>query len=113
MELTLAEFGSRAVYDSGRSLTGRTIRLTDFVTHGDDGTWYITRLQVPCCAADASTGKAEIRRAGAPVRRHLGHGHRHLAPGGRTRLGRGLATCPRRATDVRRGEQPANPYEKR
>ncbi|MET9090339.1 TIGR03943 family protein [Streptomyces sp. NPDC004237] len=67
VELTLAAFSSRAIYDSGRSLTGRTVRMTGFVTHGaDDGTWYLTRLMVTCCAADATTGKVEIRGEDAP-----------------------------------------------
>lgn len=67
VELTLAAFSSRAIYDSGRSLTGRTVRMTGFVTHGtDDGTWYLTRLMVTCCAADATTSKVEIRGEDAP-----------------------------------------------
>ncbi|MFE7645467.1 TIGR03943 family putative permease subunit [Streptomyces phaeoluteigriseus] len=65
VELTVGEFSSRAIFDSGRSLTGRTVRLTGFVTHGDDGTWYVTRLAVACCAADATTGKVEVRGADA------------------------------------------------
>ncbi|WP_217546175.1 TIGR03943 family protein [Streptomyces sp. GbtcB6] len=66
VELTLAEFSSRAIYDSGRSLTGRTVRMTGFATHGSDGTWYLTRLMVTCCAADATTSKVEIRGEDAP-----------------------------------------------
>ncbi|MFD5295485.1 TIGR03943 family putative permease subunit [Streptomyces mutabilis] len=112
VELTLAEFGSRAVYDSGRSLTGRTVRLTGFVTRGDDGVWYVTRLQVSCCAADATTGKAEIRGADAPPADTwvtvTGTWHPEGA------LGTDAAWPPvLDATDVRRVEQPANPYEKR
>ncbi len=112
VELTLAEFGSRAVYDSGRSLTGRTVRLTGFVTRDDDGTWYVTRLQVSCCAADATTGKAEIRGAGAPPADTwvtvTGTWHPEGA------LGSDAAWPPvLDSTDVRRVEQPANPYEKR
>ncbi|MER7894691.1 TIGR03943 family protein [Streptomyces sp. NPDC096046] len=66
VDLGLGEFGSRAVYDSGRSLHGRTVRLTGFVTRDDDGTWYVTRLLVSCCAADATSAKAEVRGAQAP-----------------------------------------------
>ncbi|MFE0788948.1 TIGR03943 family putative permease subunit [Streptomyces mutabilis] len=111
VELSLAEFGSRAVYDSGRSLTGRTVRLTGFVTR-DDGVWYVTRLQVSCCAADATTGKAEIRGADAPPADTwvtvTGTWHPEGA------LGSDAAWPPvLDATDVRRVEQPANPYEKR
>ncbi|WP_327316510.1 hypothetical protein [Streptomyces sp. NBC_01235] len=63
-EPTVAGFGSRAIHESGRSLKGtlaegRTVRLTGFVTHGDDGAWDVTRLLVTCCAADATTSKAD------------------------------------------------------
>ncbi|WP_432117260.1 TIGR03943 family putative permease subunit [Streptomyces sp. bgisy032] len=67
VDLTLGEFGSRAVYDSSRSLRGRTVRLTGFVTRDGDGAWYVTRLLVSCCAADATTAKAEVRGADAPA----------------------------------------------
>ncbi|MDN0200461.1 TIGR03943 family protein [Streptomyces sp. S.PNR 29] len=115
VELTLAEFGSRAIYDSERSLTGRTVRLTGFVTHGDDGTWYVTRLLVSCCAADATTGKVEVRTAGSdgppPADTWVtvtGTWHP------RGELGSDAAWPPvLDATDVRRVAQPANPYEKR
>ncbi|MEG3626817.1 TIGR03943 family putative permease subunit [Streptomyces poriticola] len=65
VDLSVAEFGSRAVYDSGRSLQGRTVRLTGFVTRGD-GSWYVTRLLVGCCAADATAGRVEVLGAPAP-----------------------------------------------
>ncbi|MFI6207385.1 TIGR03943 family putative permease subunit [Streptomyces sp. NPDC051041] len=112
VDLTLAEFGSRAIYDSERSLKGRTVRLTGFVTHGDDGTWYVTRLLVSCCAADATTGKVEIRSAEAPPADTwvtvTGTWHPEGA------LGTDAAWPPvLDATRVRHVEQPANPYEKR
>ena len=118
VELTVAEFGSRAVYDSGRSLEGRTVRLTGFVTHGDDGTWYVTRLSVTCCAADATAGKAEVR--GAP------DGAPHGAPPVDTwitvtgtwhpkgTLGTDSAWPPvLDAARVERVREPADPYEQR
>ncbi|MER5214048.1 TIGR03943 family protein [Streptomyces sp. NPDC002838] len=115
VELTLAEFGSRAIYDSGRSLAGRTVRMTGFVTHGDDGTWYVTRLQVSCCAADATAGKAEVCGDGSdaapPVDTWVtvtGTWH----PEGE--LGSDAAWPPvLDATSVRRVPQPADPYEQR
>ncbi|GGU61100.1 TIGR03943 family putative permease subunit [Streptomyces daghestanicus] len=114
VELTLAEFSSRAIYDSGRSLAGRTVRLTGFVTRDDDGTWYVTRLLVTCCAADATTGKAEVRgvaAAGAPADGAwvtvTGTWH---PEGG---LGTDAAWPPVVDADrVRRTTQPANPYER-
>ncbi|MFG3232657.1 TIGR03943 family putative permease subunit [Streptomyces antibioticus] len=109
--LTVAEYGSRAVYDSGRSLKGRTVRLTGFVTRDDDGTWYVTRLVVSCCAADATTAKAEIRGTPAPPTDTwvtiTGTWH----PKGT--LGSPTAWPPvLNAKTVTRVPEPTNPYEK-
>ncbi|MEV6179606.1 TIGR03943 family protein [Streptomyces sp. NPDC052015] len=111
VELTLAEFSSRAVYDSGRSLKGRTVRMTGFVTHGDDGTSYLTRLAVTCCAADATTSKVQVRGADAlPADTWItvtGAWH----PKGT--LGSEEAWPPvLDAATVTRVKQPADPYEK-
>ncbi|MEU9166809.1 TIGR03943 family protein [Streptomyces sp. NPDC048420] len=114
VELTLGEFSSRAVYDSGRSLTGRTVRMTGFVTHGDEGTWYLTRLSVTCCAADATTSKIEVRGAanGAPTVDTwvtvTGTWHPRGKPGTD-----GAWPPVVDASAVERVRQPADPYEKR
>ncbi|GAP47814.1 TIGR03943 family putative permease subunit [Streptomyces azureus] len=112
LDLTLGDFASRAVYDSGRSLTGRTVRLTGFVTRDADGTWYVTRLLVSCCAADATTAKAEVRGAGAPPVDTWVAVTGTWHPEGE--LGSAAAWPPvLDATSVRRVRQPDNPYEKR
>ncbi|MGR4851228.1 TIGR03943 family putative permease subunit [Streptomyces sp. LARHCF252] len=112
LDLTLGEFGSRAVYDSSRSLEGRTVRLTGFVTRGDDGTWYVTRLLVSCCAADATSGKAEVRGADAPPVDTWVTVTGTWHPRGE--LGSAAAWPPvLDVTSVRRVPQPDNPYEKR
>ena len=49
----LQEYASRAVFDEGRSLEKRTVRITGFVLLGDDGATYLARMIVSCCAADA------------------------------------------------------------
>ncbi|MGW1956034.1 TIGR03943 family putative permease subunit [Streptomyces sp. NPDC001920] len=112
VELTLAEFGSRAVYDSGRSLAGRTVRLTGFVTRDADGTWYVTRLQIACCAADATVDKVEVRGVQAPL------ADTWIAVTGTWRAKGALGTDEAwppvlDAASVRRVEPPANPYERR
>ncbi|MGW2048781.1 TIGR03943 family putative permease subunit [Streptomyces sp. NPDC001858] len=113
LTLTVGEFSSRAIYDSGRSLTGRTVRLTGFVTHGDDGAWYVTRLTVTCCAADATTGKVEIRGADdavLPADTWVAVTGTWLPKG---ELGSDAAWPPLlTATTVTRVKQPADPYEK-
>lgn len=114
VELTLGEFGSRAIYDSGRSLKGRTVRMTGFVTHGDDGTWYLTRLSVTCCAADATTNKVEVRGAadGAPTVDTWVTVTGTWHPKGK--LGTDGAWPPViDAATVVQVKQPADPYEKR
>lgn len=112
VDLALGEFGSRAVYDSGRSLKGRTVRLTGFVTRDGDGTWYVTRLLVSCCAADATTAKAEVRGAEAPPVDTwvtvTGTWHPEGEPGSAEAWPPVVD-----ATSLRRVRQPDNPYEKR
>ncbi|MDX6351245.1 MAG: hypothetical protein QOF84_6035 [Streptomyces sp.] len=44
----------------------RTVRLTGFVTPGSAGTWYLSRLVVTCCAADAQVLKIEMHGTTAP-----------------------------------------------
>jgi len=48
----LLDYASRAVFDGGKSLTGRSIQLTGFVTKGPDGRTMLTRIVLTCCAAD-------------------------------------------------------------
>ncbi|GAB7103141.1 TIGR03943 family protein [Streptomyces phaeofaciens JCM 4814] len=109
--LTVGAYSSRAIYDSARSLKGRTVRLTGFVTHGDDGAWYVTRLLVTCCAADATTAKVEIRGVDAPPTDTWVTVTGTWRPKGT--LGSDAAWPPLlAATTVTRVRQPADPYEK-
>jgi uncharacterized repeat protein (TIGR03943 family) len=50
--LSLMDYASRAVFDGGKSLEGRTVRLTGFVTPGPDGRQMLARMVLACCAAD-------------------------------------------------------------
>ncbi|WP_328770210.1 TIGR03943 family putative permease subunit [Streptomyces sp. NBC_00286] len=111
VELTLGAFASRAQFDSGASMKGRTLRLTGFVTKDDDGKWYVARLFVNCCAADAAPLKVQVRGAKAPARDTwvtvTGTWHRTGKPGSDE------ARPVLNATSVERVDQPSNPYEKR
>jgi uncharacterized repeat protein (TIGR03943 family) len=65
--IPLTDYAVRAVWDAGRTLTGRTVALTGFVTPRGGGGWYLTRMTLVCCAADARATKIEVRGAGAPA----------------------------------------------
>jgi uncharacterized repeat protein (TIGR03943 family) len=58
IDVPVRDYVTRAVWDSGRSLQGRTVRLTGFaVPRGDAGEWDLARLSLSCCAADALASK--------------------------------------------------------
>lgn len=111
VDLTLGQFASRALYDSGRTMNGRTLRMTGFVTKDGD-TWYVTRLLISCCAADARPNKVEIRGADAPATDSWVTVTGTWIPKGR--LGTDEAWPPvLDGTSVKQVKQPDNPYEKR
>jgi uncharacterized repeat protein (TIGR03943 family) len=64
--LALGEYGVRAVWDDGRTLTGRTVELVGFVSPRTGGGWFLTRMSLSCCAADALATKVEVRGAQVP-----------------------------------------------
>jgi uncharacterized repeat protein (TIGR03943 family) len=51
--VSVLDYASRAVFDKGRSLGDRRLKLTGFVSAAPDGTQYLTRMILSCCAADA------------------------------------------------------------
>ncbi len=53
VDVLVSDYAIRAVWDEGKTLEGRRVRLTGFVTPRPDGTWDVTKLQLQCCAADA------------------------------------------------------------
>ena len=60
VRLRVLDYATRAVYDHGRSLTGRHVRLTGFLTTGPGGTPLLTRMFLSCCAADAQPVKVGL-----------------------------------------------------
>lgn len=65
-DIGLLDYASRALFDSGRSLTGRTLKMTGFITPAPDGKPMLARMVLSCCAADGRpikvglAGKAPI-----------------------------------------------------
>jgi uncharacterized repeat protein (TIGR03943 family) len=64
--MSVSDYAVRAVWDAGSSLSGRTVRLSGFASPGPDGGWYLTRMALSCCAADARAIKVEVRGAEPP-----------------------------------------------
>ena len=64
--VSLLDYASRAIFDGGKSLTGRELRLTGFLTPARDGSPMLARIVLTCCAADGRpikvglTGRAPI-----------------------------------------------------
>ncbi|MEU1042935.1 TIGR03943 family putative permease subunit [Streptomyces sp. NPDC005551] len=64
--MTLTDFTSRVRQDRERAVAGRTVRMTGFVTPGRrDDSWYLTRIIISCCAADAQSVRVRIHGAAA------------------------------------------------
>ena len=65
-EVPLQEFVWRA-QSGGDSLVDRPVELTGFVSYqGDD--WFVTRLTIGCCAADALAFRVQVDGADRPER---------------------------------------------
>ncbi|MFF4657416.1 TIGR03943 family putative permease subunit [Streptomyces sp. NPDC001381] len=66
LPITLTEFTQRVQQDRSRAIGERPVRMTGFVTPADGHSWYLTRILVSCCAADATTLKVRVYGAAAP-----------------------------------------------
>lgn len=65
--MRMREFVLRAWTDSERSMAGREIQLTGFAVPDPEGRgWYLARLQVACCAADAVVNRVLVENEPAP-----------------------------------------------
>jgi uncharacterized repeat protein (TIGR03943 family) len=61
--VSLTEYAVRTIWDRGRSLTGRRIRMVGFVSSRPAGGFYLTRIAITCCAADARPVRIAVRDA--------------------------------------------------
>ncbi|MDT0305121.1 TIGR03943 family putative permease subunit [Streptomonospora wellingtoniae] len=67
VEMKIQEFIGRAWTDEKRTLEGRTVRLTGFAVANPEGEgWYLARLQMACCAADAIVNRVLITNRPEP-----------------------------------------------
>jgi len=67
LTLGLVDYASRAVYDHGRSLGTRQLKVTGFVALDKSGAPYLVRMALNCCAADAQPVKIALAGKIPPV----------------------------------------------
>ena len=61
VRISVLDYASRAVFEHGQSLTGRHLTLSGFLLSNDKGGgWYLTRMVITCCAADAQPIKVGL-----------------------------------------------------
>ncbi len=108
--LYLSDFASRAIWDDGRSLAGRNVALTGFVSAAPGGGWYLTRLSLTCCAADAVATKITVTEAPyAPPSNTWVTVTGQWVPGGGTQSETAIPWI--KATQMAEVAPPKNPYE--
>lgn len=59
-DLPLRDYVVRAVWDGGQTLRGRQVTMTGFVTPDPAGGWWLTRMSMACCAADAQASRIKV-----------------------------------------------------
>lgn len=65
LPMKIVDFVSRAQLDTDQALRGRNVTLTGFVSREGD-TWFVTRIGINCCAADAFAWKVAVAGPDAP-----------------------------------------------
>jgi uncharacterized repeat protein (TIGR03943 family) len=67
LKLSVADYAGRAVYDKGRALAGRQIKVAGFLALDGHGAPYLVRMALNCCAADAQPVKIALTGELPPV----------------------------------------------
>ena len=113
--LKLSEYSFRALYDESRSLEGKTIRLTGFVTKSSEPgvSFQLTRFMLACCAADGQAVNVAVRtdQPPPPVDSWLEIDGTWVQREGHTLGEVSYDPAVIQATTVRPISQPAQPYE--
>jgi uncharacterized repeat protein (TIGR03943 family) len=68
VKMEVNDYARRAIWNRGKTLEGHLIQLTGFVTPHSGG-WYLTRMKVSCCAADARPYQVQIDGYTKPIAR--------------------------------------------
>lgn len=65
-DMPVVSFIARVSYDAGSTIADAQVKLTGFASSDDEGGWYVTRMAIACCAADASAFRVKVEGATAP-----------------------------------------------
>lgn len=108
LDLGLDEFTWGAAQASDpMGLAGRVVQMDGFVSADPDGGWYLTRLEIYCCAADAVVERVKVIGQPAPPRNQWVRTTGSWVTG----TGADLKTAAQiRATDVTRIPTPEDTY---
>jgi uncharacterized repeat protein (TIGR03943 family) len=105
LEIDVVDFVVRVQFDEARSLAGREVSVVGFVSGDDEGNWYVTRMDMNCCAADAAANRIMVTGAEAPERNSWVRVTGEWDP-----LDGGEPTSAMAASDVEAVEAPRNTY---
>ena len=64
VEVKVFDYASRAVFDEGRTLKDRRVKLVGFTATGPNGERLLVRMILTCCAADGRPVKIAMTNAG-------------------------------------------------
>lgn len=109
VDVGVTSFASRAIWDDGKTLEGRTVAMTGFVTPDRNGGWWLARLSMSCCAADALVTKVQVLDAAQPPTDTWVRVVGTWTPGGGTRDDRAVPLLVARS--VEEIQPPKNTYE--
>ncbi|MEU7893810.1 TIGR03943 family protein [Nonomuraea sp. NPDC049152] len=111
-EMPMSEFIGRVFSDSSRTLKDKPVKLTGFVTPAKKkGQWYVTRMQLACCAADAYALKVIVRDAPPPEPDTWVQVTGTWVPVEIDENATGVIYAELAASDVEPVEAPSEPYE--
>ena len=108
-QVTVAGYVGRAVWDDGLTLVDRTVEMTGFVTPDPEGGWWISRMAVACCAADAIASKVKVLNAPDLPADTWVTITGHWVPGGGTKTDTAIPLIE--VETLVEVPQPRNPYE--
>jgi uncharacterized repeat protein (TIGR03943 family) len=109
--ISLTDYAVRTVWDRGRSLSGRRLRLVGFVTPRPAGGFYVNRIAITCCAADARSVRITVSGTTARLPVDTWVAVTGTYGGMDPAAGPGEQVPLIRARSVERVRPPAEPYE--